>query len=295
MFGLGTGSMGSTFSSLTGGIGLENRKSILPKPSVPGLLGPDYSYADAVKLPGDVGVHDGDTIDSVIGALGGAAYYIDTIGFGQSSNRLSANTGVKPLGVNVWMPTGFTCSNGANMWTYLEGIPTGNALGKRFSAGLASAGMPQLRGLAPGIMEDVQGALDPTPVMSAAFGSGYPQCRLTTKRVGDQDGKISKIGDKGNTVYYIHNPETAFKGADGFYYQSRWTKESDLDQQAWEATEKIYCPDGSSVDSHKGKCPSEGFCQPCNKKNDRMKQFILVSAAAVGIFGILYCIRARGK
>lgn len=38
------------------------------------------------------------------------------------------------------------------------------------AAGLASAGLPQLRGLAPGILEDVKGALDPTPIMSAAFG-----------------------------------------------------------------------------------------------------------------------------
>lgn len=272
-------------------IGLENRKNILPKPKVPGLLGPDYSYADAVKLPGEVGVRDGDTIDSVISAVGGAAYYIDTIGFGQSSNKFSANTGVQPLGVNVWMPTGFTCSNGADMWTYLEGIPTGKAFGGKMAAGLASAGLPQLRGLAPGILEDVTGALDPTPIMSAAFGTGYPQCRLTTKRVGDQDGKISKVDENGVTIYYIHNPETAFKGADGYYYQSRWTKESEIDQAEWESTEKIYCPNGAAKN---GDCPSEGFCSPC-QTNEKVKQLVLLSAAAIGIFGILYCIRARSK
>jgi hypothetical protein len=285
MFGLG---------SAAPSIGLETRANILPKPKVPGLLGPDFSYADAVKLPGDVGVRDGDTIDSVVSAIGGATYYIDTIGFGESSNPLSAGTGVKPLGINVWMPTGFTCSNGADMWTYLQGIPTGNAFGGRLSAGLASAGLPQLRGLAPGILEDVQSALDPTPVVSAAFGSGYPQCRLTTKRVGDQDGNISKIDENGEKVYYIHNPETAFRGADGFYYQSRWTKETDLDQAKWEGTPKIYCPDGSSLASNGGNCTTEGFCAPC-KTNTKLKQLIMLSAAAVGIFGILYCIRARSK
>jgi hypothetical protein len=296
MFGLGSGGLSGGLGSVglgslgLGSIGLENRKSILPSPQVPGLLGPDYSYADAVKLPSQVGVRDGDTIQSVTDAIGGAAYYIDTIGFGESSNKFSANTGVKPLGVNVWMKTGFTCSNGADMWTYLEGIPSGNALGGRVAAGLKEAGLPALRGLAPGILEDVQSALDPTPLMSAAFGSGYPQCRLLTKKVGDQDGNISKKDENGNVIYYIQNPETAFKGADGMYYQSRWTKESDLDKTVWTNTPKIYCPDGSS--SSKG-C-SEGFCSSCGT-NQRFKQLILVTTAAVGIFGLLYCIRARSK
>lgn len=285
---LGLGSLGSL-----GNIGLENRKSILPSPNVPGILGPDYSYADAVKLPHEVGVGDGDSIESVVNAIGGAAYYIDTIGFGQSSSRLSANTGVKPLGVNFWVKTGLTCSNGADMWTYVQGIPTGNAFGGRVAKGLASAGLPQLKGLAPGMLEDVQSALDPSPIISAAFGSGYPQCRLTRERVGDQDGKISKTGDKGGTVYYIQNPETAVK-ENGFYYQSRWTKEFDVDKETWEKTPKLYCADGTTRDSKGGKCPGEGFCSS-SRPNEKVKQFILVSAAAVGIFGILYCIRARSK
>lgn len=91
-------------------------------------------------------------------------------------------------------------------------------------------------------------------------------------------------------MYYIQNPETAFKGGDGMYYQSRWAKESDLDKTRWTNTPKIYCPDGS--DSSKG-C-SEGFCSPCNT-NQKFKQLILLTTAAVGIFGLLYCIRARSK
>jgi len=292
MFGLGSVGLGSVGlgSMGSGSIGLEKRQSILPSPEVPGLLGPDYSYADAVKLPSEVGVRDGDTIQSVVDAIGGAAYYIDTIGFGESSSSLSANKGLKPLGVNVWMRTGFTCSNGADMWTYLQGIPIGNSLGGRVAAGLKQAGLPALRGLAPGILEDVQTALDPTPIVSAAFGSGYPQCRLVTQRVGDQDGNIFKKDSNGKVIYYIQNPETAVKGGDGFYYQSRWTKDADIDKNTWDKTPKIYCPNGS--DSSKG-C-EEGFCSSCDS-TQKIKQLILVTTAAVGIFGILYCIRARSK
>lgn len=268
------------------GIGLESRNNILPTPKVPGILGPDYSYADNVKLPGQVGVRDGDSIDSVIDSLKAASYYIDTIGFGQSSNQLSADRGVKPLGVNVWIRTGFTCSNGAEMWSYMQGIPQGTAFGSRVAKGLSSAGLPQLRGLAPGIMEDVQDALDPSPVMNALFGTGFPFCSLEKKRVGDQDGNIYKLDENGNKVYYIQNPETAVKDADGFYYQSRWVRKGDLTQGQWDATPKTYCPSGIRK---QGKCPSEGF----QNDNPPWKEFILVSIAAAGIFSLMYYSRKK--
>ena len=156
--------------------GLESRTTILPQPAiptkVPGVFGPDYSFADSVPLPGDVGVYDGNSINSVIDAVKGAAFYIDTIGFGSSSSSLTSGLGVKPLGVNTYMRTGFKCSNGADMWMYNAGIPTGNAFGPRIKKGLESANMPPLKGLAPGILEDVEVALDPTPIMSAIFGTG---------------------------------------------------------------------------------------------------------------------------
>ena len=70
--------------------GLETRTSILPTPAAepmgPGLLGPDYSFADNLALPGDAGVRDGSDMNSVIDSVKAVGYYVDMIGFGESSS-----------------------------------------------------------------------------------------------------------------------------------------------------------------------------------------------------------------
>ena len=235
----------------------DTRPQILPSPSVPktpGIFGPDYSFADNIKLPGQVGVRDGNDLDSVIDSLKASAYYIDMIGFGKSSSSLSAGRGVQPLGVNTWIRTGFQCSNGADAWTYNSGIPTGKSMGKRVSDGLESAGLPPLKGLAPGIVEDAQEALDPRPVIGAIFGSGYPQCSFQIKPVGDQDGLPMNPATEN---YYVENPETLVN-ADGTpwtkgkpAYQGRWVKTEDMSQTDWTNAPKTYCPDGYPIANHK--------------------------------------------
>jgi hypothetical protein len=235
--------------------GLEKRTSILPTPAAepmgPGLLGPDYSFADNLALPGQVGVRDGDDMGSVIDSVKAVGYYVDMIGFGESSTGLSRGVGPgggpRPLGVRTWMKTGLKCSNGAEMWTYMDGVPTGNALGIRIKDGLASAGLPGMRGLAPGIMEDAQNALDPMPILKTAFGTGFPQCRFEAQPVGDQDGNIQNATTGG---YYIQNPETVFQ-KDGRAHQKRWVHSRDLTQEEWERETKTHCADGYLVDNHR--------------------------------------------
>lgn len=242
-------------------MGLNPGTPVLPVPSipdkVPGVFGPDYSFADNVPLPSEVGIREGDSIGSVIDAVKGAAYYVDLIGFGEASSGLTRGVGPgggpKPLGVNTWMKTGFKCSNGADMYMYVEGIPTGEALGKRLSKGLRDAGLPQLKGLAPGILEDVQQALDPRPVMSAVFGSGFPICRLEEKRVGDQDGKFK---NQETGAYFVENPESvrctdggqpnkdAGTCSRGVPVQKRWVKAGDLPFADYDKAPKTHCPNG---------------------------------------------------
>jgi len=236
-------------------IGLEKRTSILPTPATPsgpGLLGPDYSFADNVPLPGQVGVRDGDDLGSVIDSVKAIGYYVDMIGFGEASSGLSRGVGPgggpKALGVRTWMKTGMKCSNGADMWMYLDGVPKGNALGQRISDGLASAGLPGMRGLAPGIMEDAQSALNPIPIVKTIFGTGFPQCRLETQPIGDQDGNIQNTG---TGQYYVQDHETVFQ-QDGRSVQKRWAYDRDLTQDVWNKTQKTHCADGFRVGNHVG-------------------------------------------
>ena len=235
-------------------VGLEGRTAILPTPDVkpigPGLLGPNYSFADNVPLPGQVGVRDGDSMNDVIDSVKAVAYYVDMIGFGEASTGLSRGVGPgggpRPLGVNTWMRTGLKCSNGADMWMYNAGVPTGEALGKRVKDGLASAGLPGMRGLAPGILEDAQAALNPVPIVKALFGSGFPRCRLVEQEVGDQDGVIQNpaTGD-----YYVEDKDSVYQ-RNGRSYQRRWAYDSDMAQDQWEKEKKTHCPDGYRVENH---------------------------------------------
>ena len=230
--------------------GNETRSTILPSQSPKGLgfFGSPYSAVDALPTPRQINVRDDDTLDSVIDAVKGVAYYTDTIGFGESTNFLSRNMGLEPLGVNYFMNTGQTCSNGATMYQYFEGIPTGNALGGKIGKALAEQGMG-LKGLVPGMVEDAQSALNPSPLLNAMLGSGYPQCRLLTAQVGDMKGRIA---DPDTGKPWIETPETAVRGAGGRMYQSRWVIDTDADKNPitltkaqWDATPKTMNPDGT--------------------------------------------------
>jgi hypothetical protein len=266
---------------------------ILPQPKVntagPGVTGPDFSYAAAIPLPNQIGVRDGDDMGAVIGAVKGVAFYADTIGFGEPSSGMSQNMGLKPIGVQVWMKSGATCSNGADMWSYVNGIPQGTALGATLAKGLSDAGMPGLKGLAPGIMEDIQAAFDPAPIMQSVFGTGFPSCKMVEMPVGDQDGRISTVDEKGNKIYYVENPETV-KVRGGRSYQSRWTLDYNLSKPEWDRVPKTFCPNGTPK---RGTC-AESFCGSMDPPSN-WKPLVLLAVAGAGICLLTYGMRMRRK
>jgi hypothetical protein len=232
-------------------MGNQTETSLLPSaaPSGLGFFGSPYSAADQLPMPKAIGVQDGDSLDSVINAVKGVAYYTDAIGFGESTNFMTAGMGLQPLGVNYFMSTGQTCSNGATMYQYFEGIPTGNALGAKVAKAFQEQNMG-LKGLVPGMMEDVQGALNPMPLLNAMLGSGYPQCKQQTAQVGDMRGRIA---DPDTGQPWIEDPETATRANDNRYYQTRWVLDTDdngmgitLSKDEWTATPKTVNPDGTT-------------------------------------------------
>jgi len=259
--------------------GSEKRTSILARsaPSGIGALGSSYNPADAMKNPGEIGVKVGDSMDDVVNAVKGVGFYVDQIGFGAPSTGLTQGMPLKPLGVNYFMNTGMTCSNGATMWTYMQGIPDGSALGDNVKKALAKIGLPPLQGLAPGMLEDMQHALNPGPLMNALFGSGYPQCKQVTLPVGDAYGRIR---DDTTQESWISDPQTAtFNGS--MWQQTRWIQDSNkqgplnLSRDAFLAAPKTHNPDGT---------PKEGFEDMFHK---------MTRPSTIAVVGVL-CLIAYG-
>jgi hypothetical protein len=217
-------------------------------PTGMGMFGSPYSPADALKAPPQIGVKAGDSMSDVVDAVAGVAYYIDQIGFGESSNPLTDNPtmNLKPLGVNYFMETGTTCSNGAQMWEYMQGITEVNAFGDHMKDVMKEMGLPGLRGLAPGMIEDAERALNPEPLMKALFGSGYPRCKEVTMQVGDALGNIK--GPDGTP--WIADPDSAFQ-QDGLYYQKRWVYDSDMSRDEWNRDKKTMDFDGKPLSTEK--------------------------------------------
>lgn len=274
--------------------GNETRTSILPTttPDSMGFFGSPYSPADALIAPATIGVKANNTLESVVDAVKGVGYYVDMIGFGGPSSAITQGMPLAPLGVNYFMNTGQTCSNGATMYQYFEGIPTGDALGARMKNAMSDMGLPTLQGLAPGMMEDAQNGLNPMPLMTAMFGSGYPQCKRVTLPVGDSYGRIK---DPKDGTPWIEHPEDAIPqksknnrpGMQGrpVWYQERWVQDTDrygfpilLDKETWAATPKIFNPDGTPIKKKK-----EGF------------ETMLTTTGTIAVVGLLCLVLVIGS
>ncbi len=265
-------------------MGNEKRLSILPTkdPGDPGFLGPSYDPSDFIPLPGELGVRRGSSLGSAVDALRAVSYYVDTIGFGEKSLPFTSN--YKPVyryGINYFMRTGIKCSNGADMYQYIETIPKGDALGTAVQRGLASSGLPQLRGLAPGAVEDAKAALNPVPLVKSLFGSGYAKCQYQTRIVGDNYGRT---GDENGSwiqgpIHSIYVPRARTYGP----AQTRWVAQTDskgdpimISKEEYDRTPKTHNPDGSPK--------TEGFN---NQMEKPLLPVLFAGALALGGMAVL--------
>jgi hypothetical protein len=195
------------------------------------MLGPKYDYTNELAAPSQIGVRQGGSFNDVMGAMAGFNYYIDAIGFGQSTGMAkSRGLGNQRLGIRYFMKTGMKCSNGAEMYEYIDTIPKG--LPGRAGTEVQKTLGVQLRGLAPGIVEDASSALNPARLFSAAMGSGYAQCKKVTLPVGDDRGNLKSPYD--GAVWVEGNVE--YRG--GRPHQTRWVFDKDVSQDMYDKTPK---------------------------------------------------------
>ena len=205
------------------------------------MLGPSYSYANELSAPSEIGVRNGGSFDDVAGAMAGVNYYIDAIGFGESTG-IAKSRGLinRQLGIRYFMKTGMKCSNGADMYEYIDNMPKG--LPGRAGDEIQKMLGVKLRGLAPGIVEDAANALNPVRLFDAAIGSGFSQCKKVTLPVGDANGHIKSNYD--GTVWV----EGPIEYKDGMPHQTRWVHDRDVDRETYDQTPKTeaFCGGGPS-------------------------------------------------
>lgn len=178
------------------------------------MLGPKYSYADELATPSELGIGRDGSFDGIMRAVAGVNYYVDAIGFGEST-MLAKSRGMQqsPLGLRYFVDTGAKCSNKEAMYEYVDMVPSG--LPGRAGGEIKKMLGVDLRGMAPGIMEDAAVALNPKRLFDAATG-GYARCKKVTLPVGDAAGNIKSryTGEQ-----WITGPIEYVKGRP---HQTRW-------------------------------------------------------------------------
>lgn len=211
-----------------------------------GYFGPEYSFADNVPLPGSIGVRQEPSVGAIIDSVAGVNFYVDTIAFGGPT--FFDNHNPQPMGIRYFLNTGMMCSNGATMSAYFDGVTKGNLLGQDVANALASAGLPGLKGLAPGMLENARDALDPRPILSAVTGTGYPVCQQVMCPVGDIQGNITNPNNPGAQPYIIDPVQYS----NGMPYQTRWVQAYDntgsqiqITKDEFAASPKCYNADGT--------------------------------------------------
>jgi hypothetical protein len=287
-------------------MGSDSRANVLPvkEPSGPGFLGPSYNPADEMYTPAAVGVRRGGDLDDVLGAVKGVIYYGDMMGFGEPSSGFTRGMpGLRPLGVNYYVNSGLICSNGATMWEYVRTIPDGSALGQKVKTAIQEVGLPQLRGMAPGILEDAKSALDPFPVINAVIGSGYPKCKLVKNEVGDFDGKIRNV----DGVLMVD--EVGLMKEGNKHFQERWVQETDgggwpiqLAYDEWEKAPKTHKENGCVGDPKANPglqeptfCKSRQGFQNYREEKHPIHKMVSLSVAAISVLALCAFWATKGR
>jgi hypothetical protein len=195
---------------------------------------PQYSYADELMSPREIGisVDPNGSIDSIMRAVGGINYYADAIAFGESTvfakqQGMTQNS----LGIRFFAKTGAKCSNGADMYEYVDNVPRG--IGGRVGKEVELMGLPNLRGMGPGILEDATSSLNPIPLLDAAINGGYAKCKQVQLPVGDANGRVASRFTP-NTPW-IKDPVQMVNGVP---HQTRWVLDKWLSQEDYDAEAK---------------------------------------------------------
>lgn len=128
------------------------------------ILGPSYSYADAISGPSSLGVGSNGSFSQLGTNASAVAYYVEAL-----------ITGNPPLGNQYFVNTGGTCTapDGSiqSRYNYINNMSSGAAA---LPAAMSELGS-DFNGLIPGIVDDLEG-LNPLHLFSSLMVDASPPC-----------------------------------------------------------------------------------------------------------------------
>jgi hypothetical protein len=203
------------------------------------IMGPSFSYADELATPSEMGIGRDGSFNGIMRAASGVNYYVDSIGFGQATGLAKLNgMDQKPLGIKYFLKTGQICSNGADMYEYIDTVPKG--LPGRVGNEIKKTMGVDFRGLAPGIIEDSASALNPLPLFKSVIGSGYARCKKERLPVGDTNNSVkSRHVVDGKQQTWIKDPVEMVNGVP---HQTRWVFDQYISVDEYEKTPDTEMP-----------------------------------------------------
>lgn len=128
------------------------------------ILGPDYSYADAIQGPSSLGVGSQGSFGQLFTNAKAIAYYVEAL-----------ITGDPPLGNQYFVNTGGTCTAPDGTlkprYNYINNMSSGSAA---LPAAIAEIGS-DFNGLLPGVVDDIEG-LNPLYLFKGMSSDANPAC-----------------------------------------------------------------------------------------------------------------------
>ena len=146
------------------------------------LLGPDYPYADYIKMPDQIGMSESGSLSALAKDIDGLVNYVELLVSGGSK---ASATG-KPLGNKFFLKTGAKCldtqtGQDVDRYIYINNVPMGNI--PFISSGMG-VDFSDFRGLIPGAMSDLS-VLNPFTILQAFLAGGKQDCQNLTMETID--------------------------------------------------------------------------------------------------------------
>lgn len=147
------------------------------------FLGPDYKYYKKVPTPGSLGVSSDGNIKALGKDIEAIVKYVEVLVSGDG----------KPLGNKFFIETGGQCKDYktnklVNRSMYINNIPTKDI---PIISDLTGMSFDSLRGIVPGIMEDMY-SINPIKMFSAFMEGSEPLCAEVKLDVTDENDNILK-------------------------------------------------------------------------------------------------------